>query len=94
MRKYEVTYVIAPTLGDEQVPEVIERFSQQIQSQGGRVVNVSPWGKRRLAYEIGGHGEGYYVTMQFESTSEAADELARVMKLSDAVIRSLLVHCN
>lgn len=94
MRKYEITYVLRPTLDDETVPQVVEKYHTQVTDQGGQVVNVNTWGKRRFAYELGGCMEGYYVTMRFDSDSVVAEELRRVMGLSDDVLRSLVVCVN
>ncbi|MGI5842790.1 MAG: 30S ribosomal protein S6 [Candidatus Xenobium sp.] len=94
MRKYEITYILRPELGEEAIPGLVEKYSQQIVDQGGQVVNVNNWGKRRFAYELGGRMEGYYVVMRFDSESPVAEELRRVMKLSDDVLRSLVVCVN
>lgn len=91
MVKYEVTYILDPTLGDDAVSGTVEKFSQNVAANGGEVRDVKTWGKRRLAYELGGRLEGIYVTMRFDSESAAAHELRRVMGLSDEVLRSLFV---
>ncbi|MBI3923950.1 MAG: 30S ribosomal protein S6 [Armatimonadetes bacterium] len=92
MRKYEVTYILDPNLGDEVVNGLMEKFSQNVASSGGEVGDIKTWGKRRLSYEIGGRSEGIYVTMRFDSNPAVAAELRRQMSLSDEVIRSLFVH--
>lgn len=94
MRKYEMTYILRSELGDEAIPGVVDKYNQQVADQGGQVVNVNTWGRRRFAYELAGQTDGYYVTMRFDSESAVAEELRRVMKLSDDVLRSLLVCVN
>lgn len=94
MRNYEITYILRPDVGDEAVPGLVEKYTTQVTDQGGQVVNVNTWGKRRFAYEVGNRFEGYYVTMRFDSESAVAEELRRVMKLSDDVLRSLVVCVN
>ncbi len=91
MRKYEITYILTPDLSEEAVPGKVEQYQNQVTDQGGQIVNVNNWGKRRFAYEINGKAEGYYVTMRFDSESKVAEELRRVMKNSDEVLRSLVV---
>ena len=92
MRKYEITYILTPDLSEEAVPAKVEKYQNQIIEHGGQVANVNNWGKRRFAYEVNGKAEGYFVTMRFESESAVADELKRVMKNSDDVLRSLVVR--
>ena len=94
MRKYEATYILDPNLGDEVVTGMLDKFSQSIVGQGGEVADVKNWGRRRLAYEVKGRGEGIYVSMRFDSETAAAAELRRQMGLSDEVLRSLIVHLN
>lgn len=94
MRKYEMTYILRSEMGDEAVPGHVEKYAQQVTDQGGQIVSVNTWGRRRFAYELEGHHDGYYVTMRFDSSSEVAEELRRVMKLSDDVLRGLLVCVN
>lgn len=94
MRKYEVTYIIQPTLGEDAVPALVEKFSQQVANNGGQVVNVNTWGRRRLAYEIAGQQEGYYVTMRFDAPDTVAAELRRQLRLSDDILRALVVRVN
>lgn len=94
MRKYEATYILDPSLGDEVVTGMVEKFSSSISGQGGEVADVKNWGKRRLAYEVKGRGEGIYVTMRFDSDTGVAAELRRQLGLADEVLRSLIVHLN
>lgn len=92
MRAYEVMYVLRPNLDEEQITAQIERFNQLIRDQGGEVEQVSRWGKRRLAYEVKKFREGYYVLVYFRGRPQAAQELERVFKISDDVIRYLITR--
>lgn len=94
MRKYEATYILDPNLGDEVVTGTVEKFSQTVVGQGGEVADVRNGGKRRLAYEVKGRGEGIYVTMRFDSETDVAAELRRQLGLADEVLRSLIVQVN
>lgn len=92
MRKYEVTYILAPEVSEEEVPARVENYQNLVTEHKSEVVKVDNWGKRRLAYPIKGKEDGTYVVMRFNSeVSEGADELRRVMKNSDEVLRSLIV---
>ncbi|HBM97287.1 TPA: 30S ribosomal protein S6 [bacterium UBP9_UBA11836] len=91
MRKYEITYILTPDFSEETVAAKVEQYQNQVVNEGGQVVNINNWGKRRFAYEVNGKAEGYYVTMRFDAESAVADELRRVMKNSDEVLRCMVV---
>ena len=80
VRKYEITYILTPDFSEETVAAKVEQYQNQVVNEGGQVVNINNWGKRRFAYEVNGKAEGYY-----------ADELRRVMKNSDEVLRCMVV---
>lgn len=93
MRPYEMVVILDPSVeGDEAVDAQLSRFVSVIQSSGGELEKVDKWGKRKLAYEIDGNTEGYYTVVEFKSNSEAVAELDRVLKITDGVIRHLLVR--
>lgn len=94
MRNYEALYIIKPELEEEKIAAVVEKFKQLIVDNGGEVTQLEEWGKRKLAYEVKKYREGYYVLMNFKSSVEAARELERIFKISDDVIRYLLVRLD
>lgn len=94
MSKYEVTYILESNLGDEATAALMERFAENVKSNGGEIRQIKPWGKRRFAYELKGRREGLYVTMQFSSAPEVMAEVRRQMALSDDVLRSLFLSLN
>lgn len=91
MRKYETVIIFDPTLDLEAVRANVEKFKGII-ATNGEVTNVDEWGKRKLAYEVKGFNEGNYVLVEFEAESTEVDELERIYKISDAVIRYLIVR--
>lgn len=91
MRKYEVMYIIRPDVEQEAVQALVEKFNGVI-SNGGEVTKSDIIGKRRLAYEINKLREGHFVLVQFTATAEIVNELDRVMKIADEVIRTLIVR--
>lgn len=91
MRKYEVMYIIRPDVEQEAVQAVVEKF-QGIISNGGEITKHDVQGKRRLAYEINKLRDGIYVLVQFNATPEVIAELDRVMKITDEIIRHLIVR--
>ena len=86
--KYEVLYIINPTLGEESINALVEKFKAMVEAEG-TLSNIDLWGKRRLAYEVNDLTEGYYVLMNFESKPEFPAELERVMKITEGVMRCL-----
>jgi small subunit ribosomal protein S6 len=84
-------YIIRPDFDEEKVQATIEKYSSLIQNNGGELVKVDPWGKRRLAYEVKKFHEGYYVLANFKGTQGTPTELERNFKISDDVIRYLIV---
>ncbi|MUT68401.1 30S ribosomal protein S6 [Paenibacillus sp. NEAU-GSW1] len=91
MRKYEVMYIIRPDVEQEQVQVLVDKFNGII-NNGGEVTKTDVIGKRRLAYEINKIRDGYYVLVHFNATTEVVNELDRIMKITDEVIRSLIVR--
>ena len=92
MKAYEVLYNIRPDLDEEATTALTDRFSELATSNGAQNVTVDKWGKRRLAYEIKDYREGQYVLMNFEAEGKTSQEIERVMKISDDVIRFLTVR--
>lgn len=91
MRSYEVVFISKPELDEEALQGVVDKYTSLIQTQGGTVDGVEKMGKRRLAYEIGGFREGHYTLVNFKGESAVPRELERVLRISDEVIRHLVV---
>ncbi|MBC8080455.1 MAG: 30S ribosomal protein S6 [Gorillibacterium sp.] len=91
MRKYEVMYIVRPDVEELALQSVVEKF-QGIINNGGEVTKHDVMGKRRLAYEIKKYREGVYILVHFNSTPAVVAELLRVMKISDEIIRFLIVN--
>ncbi len=91
MRKYETIFILHPSMDDESVKANIEKFKGVIENGGGTVDSVDFWGKRKLAYEINKVGEGYYTLVHFNANPELPKELDRVFRISDAVVRHIIV---
>lgn len=92
MREYELMYIINPSLEEEATNAVVEKFKTLVETNGGEIVKLDRWGKRRMAYEINDLKEGYYVLCFFKGEPAVAQELDRVMKITDDVIRHMIVR--
>jgi small subunit ribosomal protein S6 len=89
MRRYESVWVVNGDLPDEEVKSAIDKFSRIISSQGGTLVGLDEWGRRKLAYKIQGTTRGYYVLADFAGSSETVKELERNYRIDDRIIRYL-----
>ncbi|NLW56118.1 MAG: 30S ribosomal protein S6 [Firmicutes bacterium] len=94
MRKYESVIVFNPQLEEENLEKAITRVEEVIKDGDGEVTKIDRWGKRRLAYEIKGFTEGFYLFVEMNTPSSTAQELDRVLKISDDVIRHLIIKQN
>lgn len=90
-RKYELVFIMKADLGEEATAALIQKFKDVI-TTNGVLENVDEWGKRRLAYPIQNQVEGYYVQLNFSAGMELPAELYRQFKITDGVIRSLIVN--
>ncbi len=88
---YETVAIFNVQTGDEGIAALSEKFKALI-SENGTITNVEEWGKRRLAYPIQDETEGYYLFVEFTSTPEFPAELDRIYKITDGVLRSLIVN--
>ena len=87
---YETVMIISMKQGEEGIQSLIERFKNLIEERA-TLKNVDEWGKRKLAYLINKESEGYYVLFDFESTAEFPAELDRRFRITEGVIRSLII---
>jgi len=86
---YEILLLLDPDLTEEHQADVVSRTRELIEKGGGTVDRHDVWGRRKLAYEIGKKGEGSYHLLLFSSTPETLDEVSRVLKIDDAVLRHM-----
>lgn len=94
MRSYELVMIVRPDLDEEATRAVIEKAKNVIVQNGGQIEKEDIWGKRRLAYEIKHHKDGFYAVLNFKGAPAAEQELDRVLKLSDDVIRHMIVRTD
>lgn len=91
MRKYETIFILHPSLDEEAVKANVEKIKGVIEDGGGSIDNVDLWGKRKLAYEIAKVNEGYYTLINFSAEPELPKELDRIFRITDSVIRHIIV---
>lgn len=91
MKKYyEIMYIVKP-IEEDAFKEVVAKFDKLITENGGKVKKTDCWGKKRLAYEIQDLQEGLYVLVTFQAEAAAVRELDRVMRITDEVLRHMII---
>ena len=91
MRHYEIVFMVHPDQS-EQVPGMIERYSNTITKDGGTIHRLEDWGRRQLAFPIAKVHKAHYILMNAEASNEAMDELTTTFRYNDAVIRHLVIR--
>ena len=100
MRHYEAMYIVDADTSDENMTATLEKYKKVVTDGGGEVSEAGKWekGRRALAYEIKHDNkkkkEGLYLLMQFTADSEVPKELDRIFRISDEVIRHIIVRQN
>ncbi|HEY8345816.1 MAG TPA: 30S ribosomal protein S6 [Symbiobacteriaceae bacterium] len=92
MRYYEVMFIARPDLDDEASQALVDRITNLINTNGGEVEKVEPTKRQRMAYEIQHYREGLYTVVNFKGEPRTAEELDRVLKITDGVLRHMIVR--
>src|SRR3970282_2136568 len=92
MRRYELMLVPRPDAPDERMAAIVHHTTRQITADGGHIIKVAPWGRRRLAYPIDRHREGSYHIVVFEGVAGTIVELERTLLITEEVLRHLVVR--
>jgi small subunit ribosomal protein S6 len=91
-RLYETIFIINPDSDNAVFEQTIDAVRNLIESNGYEVRRVDPWGRRRLAYEVKGHKEGYYVLIVFESEPTFVEQLQRHYRITEPIIKYMVVE--
>lgn len=94
MRKYELMYIVKPSLDEEARGALIARLHEILTSNGATIDNVDEWGLRDLAYEINDINKGYYVVTNFTSDDKALNEFDRLTRINNDVLRFMIVRLD
>ena len=90
MRRYELMLLLRPDLEDDKLQAAVEKVTRAIVNGGGSLSKVSPWGKRRLAYDIGRHREASYFLIHFDIEPSQVREIERGLLISEEILRHLV----
>ncbi len=93
MRHYEIIFLVHPDQS-EQVPGMVERYTQAIEKNGGKIHRLEDWGRRHLAYPINKIHKAHYTLMNVEADQEAIEELTTNFRYNDAVLRNLVIKMD
>ncbi|MEX1220999.1 MAG: 30S ribosomal protein S6 [Idiomarina sp.] len=91
MRHYEIVFMVHPDQS-EQVPGMIERYSETITQGGGTIHRLEDWGRRQLAYPINKLHKAHYVLLNIEASAEVVEELETAFRYNDAVLRNMIMR--
>lgn len=94
MRDYELVVVLDPNLDEAAIDALNTRIQSMATTRGGTVDHADAWGRRRLAYPVGRFRDGYYILLRMTLPANAAAEIERALKLTESVIRHLLVRAE
>ena len=94
MRLYEIIYIMKPDVSEEDVDRFIAQMGGVVSSGGGQVQKTEKWGRRKLAYQVRHHREGYYVLTVVECDPPTLREFERILKVSEPVIKFLAVRID
>ena len=89
MIDYEILLLLDPDLAEEPQAEVVARIRELVEKGGGTFTRHDVWGKRKLAYEIDKKTDGNYHLLLFSAPAETLDEISRVLKIDDGVMRHM-----
>lgn len=91
LKKYETIFIINPEVGEENVKALVEKFKTMLETSA-QLESVDEWGKRKLAYEIHDKNEGYYVLANFSSSPDFPAELERVYKITEGILKYIIIN--
>jgi small subunit ribosomal protein S6 len=89
-RDYELGFILSPEVSEEETRALLERVEQIVATYGGQIVKINQWGRRRLAYPIERHRDGFYVFIDMILTPETVTELERTLTVSEIVLRHMV----
>lgn len=94
MRKYELMYIVKPTLDEKEREALFEKLNSILTTNGAEILEVNEWGLRELAYEIKDFTKGFYVVTTFNAEEEAVNEFNRLTRINPDVLRHMIVRVD
>ena len=94
MREYELLYIITGEKTEEEAAKATDAVNEAIQKAGGKVESQDDWGRRRLAYEIGGQSHGWYVISRVSVDAPKLDAVQKALNIAPDVLRTVIVKAS
>src|SRR5262245_55163551 len=94
MRNYEIMFIVNPNASEEEIDKINGQIETIITSGGGSIEKIEKMGKRRLAYEVDKHREGFYVLFVISANGDIIKECERRLRVIDAVIKYITVRTD
>ena len=94
MRNYEIMFIVNPNAVEEEIDKINGQIEAVITNGGGKVEKLEKMGKRRLAYEVDKHREGYYVLFVLTANGDIIKECERRLRVMDAVLKYITVRTD
>nr|MBF0222121.1 30S ribosomal protein S6 [Desulfobulbaceae bacterium] len=91
MRRYETIYIIRPNVSEDDMTAIIDRTNEVIEKFDGKIVQLDRWGIKKLAYLIQKQTQGYYIYCEYAGASEAVDEIERLFRIDDKVLKYMTI---
>ncbi len=89
-RDYELAFILNPEVSEDEIRALLDRIEQIVANYGGQIVKINQWGRRRLAYPIERHRDGYYIFIDSILTPETVAEIERTLRVSEIVFRHMM----
>jgi small subunit ribosomal protein S6 len=93
-RQYELVYVVSPQASEQDVTDLHGQIEATVARFGAQIAKTDNWGRRKLAYEIGGHKEATYVLEVIDGGGDVMKEIDRRLKVNEQVLRHLIVRVD
>ena len=94
MNRYESLFIVSPTLDATQIGELTEGINTLIQDSGGNVLLTDHWGRKRLAYAINKHSDGYYIFLIFDAPPDLVSKLNNHFLITEMIMRHIVLTFN
>lgn len=91
MAKYEILYILSPSITDEEREATITKFKDYVENNGGKVDAIDKWGLKQLAYPIKFKKEGHYVLMTYNAPAETSIAMGKLMLITENILRHIIV---
>lgn len=92
MNQYEGIFIINPTLDTQTIRKTVADVQDILTREGGQIVNVEEWGRRKLAYEVKKHSDGYYILVNFDLPGVKVSRVKELVILNEQIIRHMIVR--